>query len=190
MKVTREQILETARRHFARTGYRHTSLAAVAEELGVVKGALYYHVPGGKKEMLDAVISREEAHMLEHMSLAAAAEPDACHALRAAIKAKVGVVRDRRRELGATEEVLEEIKLLMASEQRPFHEQELALFDRILSKGEEQGCIRSLRHREVATRAIQALVRHVEMQEAYNEEDSDLLESLLDLLQFGVERHS
>lgn len=190
MKVTREQILETARRHFARSGYRHTSLAAVAEELGVVKGALYYHVPGGKKEMLDAVISREEAHMLEHMSLAAAAATDACHALRAAIKAKIGVVRDRRRELGATEDVLEEIKLLMASEQRPFHEQEFALFDRILSKGEEQGCIRPLRHREVATHAIQALVRHVEMQEAYNEEDSDLLDSLLDLLQFGLERHS
>ena len=188
MKVTREQILETARKHFARTGYRQTSLAAIADELGVVKGALYYHVPGGKKEMFDAVVSQEEAFIIEQMTAAAHAEPDACLALRAAIRAKIAVLWRRRREMSVSEDVLEEIKMIVSSEARPFHGQELALFEQILAKGVEQGCVRVLPDPKVACTAIQALVRHVEMQEAYQREGSPQLEALLDLLEFGLAR--
>ncbi len=186
MKVTREQILQTARKHFARTGYRQTSLAAIADELGVVKGALYYHVPGGKKEMFDAVISQEEAFIIERMTAAALAESDACLALRAAIRAKIGVLRLRRQEMGVPEDVLEEIKLIVSSQTRPFHGQELALFEQILRRGVEQGCVRPLPDMAVAVSAIQALVRHVEMQEAYQQEGSSQLEALLDLLELGL----
>ncbi|MDQ7008102.1 MAG: TetR family transcriptional regulator [Acidobacteriota bacterium] len=188
MKVTREQILETARKHFARAGYRQTSLAAIAEELGVVKGALYYHVPGGKKEMFDAVVSQEEAFIIEQMTAAAHGEADACRALRAAIRAKIAVLRRRRQEMGVSEDVLEEIKMIVSSEVRPFHGQELTLFEQVLAKGVEQGCVRVLPDPRVASTAIQALVRHVEMQEAYQREGSPQLEALLDLLEFGLAR--
>jgi len=186
MKVTREDILDAARRHFARTGYRQTSLAVIAEDLGVVKGALYYHVPGGKREMLDAVITREETRLLERMSCAAAAETNACAALRAAIRAKVLVMHERREELESSEEVLEEIKRLMAAEERPFQGQERELFGRLLGEGQRQGCIRQSLSREVAVHAIQALVRHFEMKPEFHAPGSAALENLLDVLENGL----
>jgi AcrR family transcriptional regulator len=40
-----EQIMDTARRLFARHGYRGTSLNMIAAEIGVSKAALYHHFP-------------------------------------------------------------------------------------------------------------------------------------------------
>lgn len=43
-KISLEQILEVARRHFRDDGYENTTLDAIASELGVTRAALYYWV--------------------------------------------------------------------------------------------------------------------------------------------------
>ena len=80
--LDRDRILSVATRHFARFGYRKTSLGDVARELGVVKGALYYYFPGGKFEIFDTASTRVEAEMLERIRAATRAESDPRKALR------------------------------------------------------------------------------------------------------------
>jgi AcrR family transcriptional regulator len=45
MLSTRAQILDSARRLFARRGYQHTSVREIAEQLGLTKTAVLYHFP-------------------------------------------------------------------------------------------------------------------------------------------------
>jgi AcrR family transcriptional regulator len=45
MLSTRAQILDVARRLFARQGYAHTSIREIAEQLGLTKTAVLYHFP-------------------------------------------------------------------------------------------------------------------------------------------------
>lgn len=59
MSVTKERILETALTLFAREGYAGTSMADIAGELGITKGALYRHY-AGKRDIFESILQRME----------------------------------------------------------------------------------------------------------------------------------
>ena len=53
----REQILAAAANLFHEHGYHATSVRQIAEAVGCTEAALYYHFKGGKRELLQQVIS-------------------------------------------------------------------------------------------------------------------------------------
>lgn len=57
MSDTRENILRTALRLFARDGYEAVSVSAIAGSLGMTKGALYRHYKN-KREIFDRIVER------------------------------------------------------------------------------------------------------------------------------------
>ena len=59
MSVTKEKILEAALALFAREGYAGTSMADIAGELGITKGALYRHY-AGKRDIFESILRRME----------------------------------------------------------------------------------------------------------------------------------
>ena len=54
------RIIEVAGRHLAAYGYEAMSLAAVAEEAGTTRQALYRRWPGGKAALAEAVVAARE----------------------------------------------------------------------------------------------------------------------------------
>lgn len=59
MSVTKERILQTALALFAREGYAGVSMADIAGELGITKGALYRHY-AGKRDIFESILRRME----------------------------------------------------------------------------------------------------------------------------------
>lgn len=57
MADTKENILNTALRLFARDGYEATSVSDIAGELGMTKGALYKHYKN-KRDIFDSIVER------------------------------------------------------------------------------------------------------------------------------------
>lgn len=57
MGGTKEKILHTALRLFAREGYEAVSVSAIAGELGMTKGALYKHYKS-KRDLFDHIVER------------------------------------------------------------------------------------------------------------------------------------
>jgi AcrR family transcriptional regulator len=57
---TRQQILDAAEQLFAQGGYNGTSLAAVAEEVGITQPAILYHFPSKEALLLGLLDEREE----------------------------------------------------------------------------------------------------------------------------------
>jgi AcrR family transcriptional regulator len=183
MKVSREQILDVARRHIARYGYSKISLTAIAADLGVVKGALYYHVPGGKREILDAVLEREETRLLDSMRDASkAAKDDPVAALREAIRARIGFMRDLVHSLDIPETVLREIQSVAFRNERGFYRRERELYQDLLTRGEEAGVFETAGRTDETASLIQATVRDVLAREIYDEPDDKRLETLFGFL--------
>lgn len=57
MKTTKEEIVDTAVRLFAKRGYDAVSTSMIAAELGITKGALYRHFQN-KQEIFDSIIEK------------------------------------------------------------------------------------------------------------------------------------
>lgn len=57
MTDTKEKILQVSLRLFAQDGYEAVSVRAIAEELGITKGALYKHYKS-KQDIFDSIVAR------------------------------------------------------------------------------------------------------------------------------------
>ncbi|MFB9327716.1 TetR/AcrR family transcriptional regulator [Paenibacillus aurantiacus] len=69
---SKDIILETAARLFAKQGYHGTGLSQIIRESGAPKGSLYYYFPNGKEELATACINlirRGLQRQLEHQML-------------------------------------------------------------------------------------------------------------------------
>lgn len=90
----REQILATARRRFARTGYENTSLDDIASSAGVTKPVLYRHFTG-KRDLYLAVLDEHLAELIRRLWVALSAAPDPQQRLHDGLQAYLQFVDER-----------------------------------------------------------------------------------------------
>jgi len=188
-RLTRERILEAARAQLGRYGPRKMSLADVARALGVSKAALYHHFPGGKHEILGAVLDAEGDRILARMRAAAEAASDPRERFRGAVLARLHHLAWLREVLGIGKEVGEEIRALCEVQERRFAAGERALFEAILEDGQRRGIFRDA-SRERLARGVQNALRDLETTLVFAEdgETEATVDELFDVLFYGIVR--
>lgn len=72
----RERLLEATYKCIARDGLGATSLEDAARAAGVSRATLYRHFPGGREELLSAVITWETMRFFSRLAEAVASAPD------------------------------------------------------------------------------------------------------------------
>jgi AcrR family transcriptional regulator len=85
-EATTTALVDAARDLFARDGYDATSLDAVAARVKVTKGAVYHHFEG-KRQLFEAVFSREVERMATPLAAAYARKKDPWAAFGAGCRA-------------------------------------------------------------------------------------------------------
>ena len=85
-EATTAALVDAARELFARDGYEATSLDAVAARAGVTKGAVYHHFEG-KRQLFEAVFSREVERIAMPLAAAYARKKDPWDAFGAGCRA-------------------------------------------------------------------------------------------------------
>jgi AcrR family transcriptional regulator len=90
MSARRDELTKIAARLFAKQGYQGTSLADLAEELGVQKPSLYHHIAA--KEDLLWEVAWEGANAFHAALDAVPAEAPASERIRLALRGHLGVV--------------------------------------------------------------------------------------------------
>jgi AcrR family transcriptional regulator len=82
-EATTAALVDAARELFARDGFDAISLDAVAARAGVTKGAVYHHF-SGKRQLFEAVFSREIEQMTTPLATAYSRKKDPWEAFKAA----------------------------------------------------------------------------------------------------------
>ncbi|AOS63953.1 TetR/AcrR family transcriptional regulator [Actinoalloteichus hymeniacidonis] len=102
--VRRAQIIRGAVETFAEVGYGSTSLARIAERVGISKGVISYHF-AGKDELVDQLVSTIYREMVEFVVPRVAPETTATGKLRSRIRAVAEYVDGNRAQLLALAEI-------------------------------------------------------------------------------------
>lgn len=142
--MTKAQILDEALALLLQRGLKRFSVSELAERLGVVKSALYFHFPGGKGAIIEAVFAREEERVLEAMQQAVAGTHGCKEKLRALIAAKLDSVVTLARLYGVSAAVSGELAAHCRTSRRNFLQRERELLRRVLAEGMASGEIRQL----------------------------------------------
>lgn len=90
-RISKSEIVETARRLFRAQGYRGTTLDQVAAELGVTRAALYHWLPS-KESVLCEIHEQVMDVLLEKLETILAVDADEVERLKAVLRAHVVIV--------------------------------------------------------------------------------------------------
>jgi AcrR family transcriptional regulator len=80
-EATREKLVRTARRLFARRGYSDVGTEEIVRRAGVTRGALYHHFRD-KKDLFRAVFVAVENELIERIAAEALSQPEPMEQLR------------------------------------------------------------------------------------------------------------
>ena len=189
--LDKQKILEASIRAFAKHGFRKASLTDITRPLGVAKTALYHHFPGGKRELIHAVIRSETDLILREMQNAIAAEADPRRQLRAMILAKLTHFHHLKELLDVSQDVGEELAEIYYSQERAYHDAEEHLILNILQYGCEKGYF-SITDPHATALSICVVGHYFERSFVFEKSPDDMektVDDLLNILFYGIVDH-
>ncbi len=188
VQLDREMILNEALTVFGRLGFRKASISDIVGPLGVGKTAIYHHFPGGKNEIIDACLLREEEAVLASMRAAVASHRDPRSQLRALVEAKLTHIKRLRDVLKISGDVGHEVGRLYRQHERRFTLHEESLIETILRRGQEMGIFRPNDPQRMAP-GLRGLLAYFEIEIAFDTESSarqDQFDAVFDLIFHGL----
>lgn len=108
-EARRTQIIEGAIETFAELGYANTSLARIAERVGISKGVISYHF-AGKTELMEQIVEQVYREITQFVLARMEQETTATGALRANIRAVAEYMRDHPAQLLALGEIFNNLR--------------------------------------------------------------------------------
>lgn len=138
----REQILDTAFRHFITHGYAKTTLSGIAEELGKQKTAIYYYFKN-KEDIFNSIVQLEAMNLLEELKKILTSEEDVTKVLKSYVSARVYAMYNVSSKYKLLKEELFLLLPQIETSRSSYHEKEIVLLAELLNKGMKKGVIRT-----------------------------------------------
>jgi AcrR family transcriptional regulator len=160
--LNHDEVLDAALEQVVADGPRRFSVSRLASRFGVVKSALYYHFPGGKAELVDAVFSRAEAVILGAGEAALARSGTTRERLEALLVASSDQAMRLARLYGLGEAAAEDIDEHLLGRRRAFQAKQREQIAVVVREGVARGELRRVDAELVAAAlqgALQSVVR-------------------------------
>lgn len=155
MMNTREIILKSAQKLFARFGFAKTTIDEIAKKAHLAKSTLYHHFQS-KEDIIRATVEREGQILNERIEAAVEAADSPQDKLRAYIVARLQHLKELTNFYSAlTEEYLEHYSFIEKAREKDF-QGEMSMLQGILSSGMQDGSFR-IKHRDVEITAFALL---------------------------------
>jgi AcrR family transcriptional regulator len=132
------RILDAAQQQFATYGYSKVTMEEIAENLGVVKGSLYYYFPN-KEAVYQAVIQREQISFLEQLHTELQTITSASDKLRRYIHLRIAFTKKLFNLNQLNREIAHHLKPLYITLFRQFSQMEQQYLVDILHEGKKNG---------------------------------------------------
>jgi len=186
--LDRKKILDLMRIQLGKFGFDKLTLADIGHPLGVKNTALYHYFPGGKWELIEAMLNTEEENVIAKMRDAVAKENDPREKLRAMVLAILEHTRSLRELLDVPREMGERLGAIYSNHELSFNQRVIEMIAAVIAEGQEKKVFRPRDPLHLA-QSLQFILHrlhlplvyegsHVSMEQRINE--------FLDLLFYGI----
>ncbi len=132
------KILDAAQQQFAKYGYSKVTMDEIAEELGVVKGSLYYYFPN-KEAVYQAVVKREQNTFLTQLHTGLQTAASANDKLRCYFRLRIAFTKRLFNLNQMNREIVHHLKPLYTNLFLQFSKLEQQYLVQILNEGKKHG---------------------------------------------------
>jgi AcrR family transcriptional regulator len=156
------EVYATAARLFEQRGYDATSIQDIADELGVLKGSLYYYF-SSKEELLYQILLDWQAASVPELERYSSFEATPPEQVRYMIKGYVKWTIEYRRYVALFEREYRSLSPEHQTELVPVRDQFEALLRRLIQNGQDQGLFREEVDVKLTTISIFSMINGVPM---------------------------
>ncbi|NPU83370.1 MAG: TetR/AcrR family transcriptional regulator [Syntrophaceae bacterium] len=188
--LDKEKILDVVRTMSVKYGFDKLTLADIVRPLGVKKTALYHYFPGGKWEMIEAMLHSEEEKIMRKMEEAVAGESDPRQKLRAMVLSVLEHTRGLREMLDVPREMAEQLGVIYGNLELSFNRNMIDMLVAILEEGKLLKIFMDIDTSQLAM-SIHFIMHRIHPPLAYEESWPVLKERVdgfLNLLFYGIVR--
>jgi AcrR family transcriptional regulator len=130
-------IIEIAQKRFGMFGLEKTTMKEIAADLNMSKGSLYYYFPD-KEHLYRAVVEKEQAEFIKKVVAKIQLTDDPGEMLKEYVRTRLSFFKSLLNLGRLRFEAYRELKPIMGDAWRQFHDTEVELICKILSKGKEK----------------------------------------------------
>jgi len=185
---TKEIIIQTAQRLFAKFGMRKTAVDEIAEKAHVSKGSIYHHFRD-KEDIFRSVIRREGETLIAKIWEEISKQANPQDKLQAMMKTKIFHYRSLVNLWEVSREMVEELLPSVEKERKRIWQEEKRMIARILQEGVDEK-IFSLPDINMVAESIVSAFRNLEFSWTLEMDEKEFemrLDSLLNILFKGLE---
>ena len=185
---TKEAIIQTAQKLFAKFGMRKTAVDEIAEKAHVSKGSIYHHFRD-KEDIFRSVIRREGETLIAKIWEEISKQANPQDKLQAMMKTKIFHYRNLVNLWEVSREMVEELLPSVEKERKRIWQEEKRMIARILQEGVEEKVF-TLPDINMVAESIVSAFRNLEFSWTLemNEKEFEMkLDSLLNILFKGLE---
>jgi AcrR family transcriptional regulator len=140
-QARREEVIKAAARLFQEKGYHATSMQDIANEVGLRKGSLYYHV-ASKQDLLFQIMNLGIMGALKELEGICATDSSPTEKLRLAVQSLVSALAEQRERVVVFLQELRSLQPDQLKEIATKRKRYEALFQQILEEGTKEGVFR------------------------------------------------
>jgi AcrR family transcriptional regulator len=186
--LDRAKILDLVRVQLGKFGFDKLTLADIGHPLGVKKTALYHYFPGGKWELIEAMLATEEENVIRKMEEAVAKEHDPREKLRAMVLAILEHTRSLRELLDVPREMGERLGVIYSNHELSFNQRVVGMIAAIIREGQEKGVFRAMDPLHLA-QSLQFILHSLHLPLVYENSQVTMaqrIDEFLNLLFYGI----
>jgi AcrR family transcriptional regulator len=186
--LDRKKILDLVRIQLGKFGFDKLTLADIGQPLGVKKTALYHYFPGGKWELIEAMLETEEENVIAKMRDAVARAADPREKLRAMVLAILEYTRGLRELLDVPREMGERLGVIYSNRELSFNRKMIEMIAAVIAEGQGEKIFRPMDPLHLAE-SLQFILHRLHLPLVYEGSQVSMeqrISEFLDLLFYGI----
>jgi|GEM_PF-1960666 len=184
----KDEIIKAAENRFFRQGFKKTTLEDIANDIGIVKSALYKHFTN-KEDLFSAVFDKLAQELMGLLEQRVSKAETSLEKIKILLMSMIGLISEKIKEYNASWELWYELKPFIIQSTNRHHQSFEMIVNKIADEGIKNGEIRKIPERMLfhfVDLSMENIEERLMLKKMSTEEVKKYIDFIFELLKHGI----